>query len=1779
MSIISGLKQGAQIAGLSLLLALPQLSYAAKTSTTDMGDYTQYPLFQNPNVPPISLIALSIDHQLFNKAYTDYTDMDGDDDNIGADEAPELTYTPRITYSGYFDSKLCYTYTQGTATTKGFFTAAGQVNASGECNSQWNGNFMNWASMTRLDILRWVLYGGKREVDSENETILERAHIPQDGHAFVKVFNATTAGVAMNTVTPYSDTVLSFCNMTPENTASNISTNAPKMQIAIGNWETWTLQELYQCDYDRGSRAPASTARKIDVDVRVKVCTASNQEEFCRNYGTKSKPAGLLQQYGEVANGIQFGLISGSYDRPRSGGVLRSAVGPVSAEIDQSNGRFISTANGMIKTMELIKSAGWTRPYWQDCNRPGINNGSLSNDDGTSKCQMWGNPISEIYAEAVRYLAAAGSTPSTTTPNFNADDTKANFFPGMPKVGTWTDPYANKPICTECSIIVVSTGLNSFDRDEIPTIPVIGDAAAINTATDLIGDMEGISGSLALVGAVVDGGASDTTTAGAAFRECSAKTVDKLSRVSGICPEVGSLQGGYGIAGMAFKAFTSDMRTEGPTAGDPDQTTFKKQSFRTYTLSLAESLPSIDLKLPSGNIRVLPFAQSTGGNTSPYLASSVVNFKPGYMVGSKLDTDANRAICASATAPDHDNCNYFGVISGNTEKRGSFVINWEDSTWGNDYDQDGVQILSYCIGSGTDGCGADQNDENGPDICENTGASRISVANTATADPNDQTDLIVPAPAACGPNPGANDSVLLRSEVVDTAAGFAMRFGWITAGSDQPGAFAPFIKNAQVNSRAVRPLPLALITDSNNRSCLSRGDICYNNFWTRPQVFGYKVGNNTAAKLLENPLWYAAKYGNFTEEPLGPGNTVAPNNLPDRTVEWDRLNLKGQEVTGGDGIPDAYFPVRNPNLLKEQLGQIFSRISIAVGSGTSAAVVSSSGDGPGAVFQAVYAETRDDKDNQNIKVRWTGTVRGLWVTPDGKFAEDSNCAGTSGKNQLYDPASDCKIEFKYDPIRRVTEISREGATPVSLETIRPIWDAESILANIKDGSATEQAALKTNRTYNDKDNPARYIFTWLDADNDGIIDKNASTDEQKAFEFVSSGANGFTRGAMADNNWWWLNTDDEAEAERIVNWTRGLDQPDVAGQFDMRKRKQIFGTSTETRTARLGDIVNASPLVVGAPNANIDLIYEDASYTVFQQQYANRRTVVYAGSNSGMIHAFNAGFVKKATPAVVGPPAVPADPRRGFKIEGTGTAQPHALGKELWAYVPKNLLPHLRWATQDNYTHVFYADGSPISQDVRIFTPDTDHPGGWGTILVVPFRLGGGPIEILKSRAANAEKVRLAPAYVILDITNPEVPPRVLAEIVPPSKFLEDGTLSRGPLVGGSGDASTPYAFGRPAIVFNQKVGGTTTAPTLEYDYHLVIGSGPTQLAPEVHSKRKATVYTYNLKSIVTDKGIAVGNDGGNAKQLANENSFIGDMVTADFDLGGTSDAVYFGVNNGVPNGTNAPNSSMTGGLFKMPVEKPGVVGSNGIVQPSGEMDISRAPAMFRDTSAPVTGRPSLSITGRNLPNVIFGTGRMLSRGDFVSGSNNGLYLLDDISPFTARAFAGTLDSLALPTTTPTTPPSEIENYRTLNGERGLQLTLTAAVTTAPISGGQRSFTTPAVFRGIAIFSAFTPDGNVCKALGLSTLAQVNFANQTAQSFVTSGLGNGTASSGAGASPTVFVPPDPPLCNPGSPGCSATPPTATIISQTSTGALEGARSIVVGSEGTGEQSWFEPREN
>jgi type IV pilus assembly protein PilY1 len=153
--------------------------------------------------------------------------------------------------------------------------------------------------------------------------------------------------------------------------------------------------------------------------------------------------------------------------------------------------------------------------------------------------------------------------------------------------------------------------------------------------------------------------------------------------------------------------------------------------------------------------------------------------------------------------------------------------------------------------------------------------------------------------------------------------------------------------------------------------------------------------------------------------------------------------------------------------------------------------------------------------------------------------------------------------------------------------------------------------------------------------------------------------------------------------DSLINFIRGLDAYDQNGD----------GSTTDERASKLGDIYHSSPVVVTPP-----FLPGDSSYLTWSATDAikNRTTILLAGANDGMLHAFR-----------------------------------ESDGVELWAFIPPDLLDNLKDLSQ-SVPHEFFVDSSPIAADIKV-------NGSWKTIVVFGERRGG-------------------PYYHALDITDPTNP-------------------------------------------------------------------------------------------------------------------------------------------------------------------------------------------------------------------------------------------------------------------------------------------------------------------------------------------------------------------------------------------------------------------------------------
>lgn len=654
------------------------------------------PLVTQITAKPMVMLVASKDHKLFVEAYNDATDLDGDG-------TLDIRFKPSITYYGLFDSKVCYTDNGKGQGNAGLFTPDSSAGTLNTCASgKWSGNWLNYVTTSRIDSLRKVLYGGYREVDTTTSTVLRRSYIPQDAHSWAKEYTSPDVDkYKISDYTPFSEpstgrrhffgnlTANGSTNCATKSDSSNDCTGMPPLKVNAGDtpnlglppllrvrqnvgddrrvWDWASKESVVLMDKLSGKNGsttdvnfPAGTGAQEDYTVRVSVCTASFHEG-CKQYGSNYKPTGVLHDYGEN-DAMLFGLLTGSYDKNVSGGVLRKVISKFSTEINPTTGQF-TTAATIVKNFDSLRIRDFNNGNTSAQYRNGsYRTGPMKEGDYVD----WGNPVGEMMYEGLRYFA--GKKTSTAAFDVNGSHDKAV---GLSRVATWDDPYssssaAQAPRCARPNMLVMSDVYPSYDADQIPGSPfssLVTDSLGFNASDVLkkISDTEpGVIGSR-FIGQSTTGNLDYAPTA---------KDVTTLATVRGLAPEETTKQGSYNSAAIAYFGHVNDVSS---TAAD-------KQTIDSYMLALSSTLPKVEVPITVGTskktISIVPFAKTIDGAST--------NRAKGYY------QPTDQIVDLYITKDD---------LAG-TSRQMQFRINYEADEQGNDYDMD--VIAEYTVTANTD---------------------------------------------------------------------------------------------------------------------------------------------------------------------------------------------------------------------------------------------------------------------------------------------------------------------------------------------------------------------------------------------------------------------------------------------------------------------------------------------------------------------------------------------------------------------------------------------------------------------------------------------------------------------------------------------------------------------------------------------------------------------------------------------------------------------------------------------------------------------------------------------------------------------------------------------------------------------------------------------------------------------------------------------------------------------------------------------------------------------
>ena len=215
----------------------------------------------------------------------------------------------------------------------------------------------------------------------------------------------------------------------------------------------------------------------------------------------------------------------------------------------------------------------------------------------------------------------------------------------------------------------------------------------------------------------------------------------------------------------------------------------------------------------------------------------------------------------------------------------------------------------------------------------------------------------------------------------------------------------------------------------------------------------------------------------------------------------------------------------------------------------------------------------------------------------------------------------------------------------------------------------------------------------------------------------------------------------------------------------IRGERSLEGTSYRTRASRLGDIVNAEPVVIGSPMMS----YNDDGYADFKVSQSilgvspTRVKTVFQAANDGMVHAFRASD-----------------------------------GVESWAFIPSFLFngpSKLRdLSKRVGFAHQYYVDATPVAGDVDFRNTEgaTETTALWKTVLVGGLGKGGRGYYALDVTTPTAASESDAADKVLWEFPNTGSAGTVTDLTTPTGTTVDGFTMAVG---------KVGYTYGKPLIV------------------------------------------------------------------------------------------------------------------------------------------------------------------------------------------------------------------------------------------------------------------------------------------------------------------------------------------------------------------------------------------
>ncbi len=1397
------------------------------------------PIFLSGDVPPLVMLVMERDHKLYYEAYNDASDLNGDG-------VLDVGYNPAIDYYGYFDSYKCYDYSSANSR---FEPIAATSNK--KCSGHWSGDFLNYLTMSRMDCLRKVLYGGYRATDTTSATVLQRAYIPQDAHTWGKEYASIEHdGYDIRQYTPLDLPVQGTRHLFANTTLSDNGT--PLLRVLDNSsyriWEWVSIEKINggtkcrngvsgpNCAHAAGPLweiVPQSAFQNLTqtiYDTAGYTTSPANHgayETLAATYATAAQRIGSAPAADINGNGNPFSAQQNYYLTVFEGQIVIPSNGTWTFAVDGDDAVEL-IIDGTVVT-------GWYETHTSCSCKTHI--GSIALTAGTHTIifrqqQQTGSssyflywektvPASTMTDYAVRVQVGVASMPEPNCKKYPSGAYKPTGL--LHRYGESDRMYFGLTTGTDAKNLsggVLRKNIGSI-KDEID--PRSGQLTTVNGIIQTINKMRIFGYSY---------------TDNSYNQNCG--WISSRPLQEGECRMWGNPIGEMMYEALRYfsgkkaptPAFdysgTTDDSTLGlaqPAWNDPyDTVNGFGYCAKPFMLVLSDIAPNYDTDQVPGSA-FNSFTGDLSGFSAQEVASKISiaeGIAGSYFIGQA--GSSNNGACTPK------NVSSFGDVRGlcpeEPTKQGGFysaaAAYYGHTTDLNPADKE-QKVTAYVVGlssplprieipvggktitlvpfaKSVGGCrgingapGAFQPTNQIVHLYVESLASDYGRFRINFEDQEQGADYDMDAIASYTYQVTGNTVIITVDSSEFASSCIIQHMGFILSGTTEDGTY---LVVRDVDTDAGSDVNYYLDTPQHPDSALP---LIYTKTFT--------PGTNSGANILQPPLWYAAKWGGFDD--------INNNNIPDDPREWD---------ADSDGVPDNYFYVVNPLKLDEQLNKSFAAMIGKSASGSAVSVFAAKGEGEGTVVQAYFKPRVTDEKGEH-DITWAGYLQCLWVDSYGNIREDTN------QDKALGITEDRIIEYFYDTKTGDTKVKRypiDDNNPyqkkgdpeyLPLEQILPIWEAGNKLWK---RSPSERVIF----TYTDTGTE----FTPFTTDKAETLRPYLDVTDDSAYKSLGA--------AQADR------------VSNIINFIRGVNDESPAYTGNPTLRKKDFTLGAETHPWKLGDIVYSTPVTISKPVEQYGLLYDDESYREFYNFYTvtnPRETVVYVGANDGMLHAFAAGKYNSAEK----------------KFTPGATA---GIGEELWAYIPRNLLPHLKWLALPNYSHLSYVDLKPKAADAKIFTPDATHINGWGTIIIGGMNMGGYPIAVTNAFNGTATETRtFSSSYFALDVTDPTRP-----------KLLWEKSF---PGLG--------FTTSTPGVIKVAKK--TAEGKTADEKWLCVIGSGPTDYAGA--SFQPGRVYIVDLLSgeLYTPAKFP------GWFETVENNAFMNSPVSLDKSLNYSVDAVYVG--------------------------------------------------------------------------------------------------------------------------------------------------------------------------------------------------------------------------------------------------------------------------------------------